>query len=290
MLSHDTPTPAALASREAAEDADVLSPTEQRELDRHEACLSRCVADAGAALRAIRDGKLYREQYASFGDYLSEKWGVTLKRAYQQIAAVAVIENIAGDSAKADFSTSVDKLAPPQPPVALPTNEAQTRPLSPLEPAEQREAWREAVASAPKDAAGQAKVTGPAVKKAAERVQARRKPPASTKPAAAPKEEAGAPTEPLEPWAEFVGDVGGVLTTLRSASRRLRDLLDFHPETRKPRAPFAYFMTQIGTASAIDQVVRDLEKNLPAATSKKPPGFITVGQSKDAERFHKSKR
>jgi hypothetical protein len=87
--------------------------------------------EVGKALLAIRDGKLYRADYATFEEYCQHRWSVSRPYAYQLMDASMVVENV---SAIADI---------------VPTNEAQARPLTRLQPEEQRHAWREVVDTAP---------------------------------------------------------------------------------------------------------------------------------------------
>ncbi len=49
---------------------------------------------AGLALMAIRDKRLYREQYATFETYCRERWGMGRNYVNKQIAAAGVIENV----------------------------------------------------------------------------------------------------------------------------------------------------------------------------------------------------
>jgi phage N-6-adenine-methyltransferase len=85
----------------------------------------------GNALLEIRDGRLYRQAHATFEDYCRERWGMHRSRAYQLIEAAETVSNL---------STIVD---------IVPATESQARPLTVLEPAQQREAWQRAVETAP---------------------------------------------------------------------------------------------------------------------------------------------
>lgn len=69
------------------------------------------------ALKAIRDGGLYREQFKTFEKYVAERWGMARQRAYQLIDAAEV---------KTDLSTMVDTV----PRIEEITNERQMRELS----------------------------------------------------------------------------------------------------------------------------------------------------------------
>ncbi len=88
----------------------------------------------GGALKRIRDGLLYRNTHATFEAYVQEQFHLKRQRAYRLIEAAEIVDNLSpfGD--------------------ILPGNEGQARPLTRLEPEQQRDAWQQAVADAPKDA------------------------------------------------------------------------------------------------------------------------------------------
>lgn len=48
----------------------------------------------GRNLRAVRDGELYKPQFSTFDEYVSERWGFTSNYARRLVAAAKVIENI----------------------------------------------------------------------------------------------------------------------------------------------------------------------------------------------------
>ena len=80
------------------------------------------------ALAAIRDGKLYKADHATFEDYCKVRWGMTPQHAGYAISTAEVAMRIEETS-----STG-------------PANAHQARPLAKLPPAEQAEAWEEVVA------------------------------------------------------------------------------------------------------------------------------------------------
>lgn len=127
-----------------------MTATELSALSTHEEVIERGLKtfqEVGAALLAIRDGRLYREQYGTFEEYCQQRWQLKQSRAYQLMDAAKALENLAS-------STIVE----------LPSNESQARPLTRLEPGMQRQVWQEAVETAPNG-----KVTGAHVAKVAER-------------------------------------------------------------------------------------------------------------------------
>ena len=80
----------------------------------------------------IRDRRLYRDAkgYKTFEEYCRVEWDFSGNYARRLIASSDVIKNV---------------------PIGTksPTTESQTRPLTQLEPAQQTEAWQEAVDTAP---------------------------------------------------------------------------------------------------------------------------------------------
>jgi len=110
-----------------------LSASEQRALQRAEVTIAKGMKSfvaVGLALKAIRDRRLYREQYGTFEEYCARRWELSRPRGYELCAAAEVVEDL---SAIADIRL-------------LPENEAQTRPLTRLkDPAQWRRAWDMAV-------------------------------------------------------------------------------------------------------------------------------------------------
>jgi hypothetical protein len=92
--------------------------------------------EVGTALLAIRDGRLYRQGHETFETYYKERWGFQKAYAYRLIEAAQTADRVSpiGD--------------------IRPTNEAQVRPLTRLEPEQQKEAWERAVETAPEEGDG----------------------------------------------------------------------------------------------------------------------------------------
>ena len=138
--------------------AHTISEMETHRLAKCEAVVERHLAsfiEVGSALLEIRNGRLYRSEYETFEAYCKERWGMSRPRAYQLVAATEAVGNL---------STIVDK----------PTSEAQARPLTRLEtPDLQREAWQEAVDTAP------GRITAAHVERTVRQVEARYQPEAS---------------------------------------------------------------------------------------------------------------
>jgi phage N-6-adenine-methyltransferase len=86
--------------------------------------------DVGEALAEIRDQRLYRDNYNTFERYCQDRWGLSRTHIDRTISAAEVVRNLAPIGVK-------------------PRNESQARPLTSLKPKEQRQAWQEAVKTAP---------------------------------------------------------------------------------------------------------------------------------------------
>jgi hypothetical protein len=79
--------------------------------------------EVGNALLEVRDSKLYRQTHVTFEEYCAERCGISYRRAKQLMDAAQVVKNVNNCS---DFP---------------PTHESQVRPLTRLEPQQQREVW-----------------------------------------------------------------------------------------------------------------------------------------------------
>lgn len=111
----------------------VLSRQEQQELAALESTIQRNLSsfyEMGIALMTIRDKRLYRDGFDTFEHYCREKWQFARAQAYRLIDSAKVIENL---------SPIGDK----------PATESQVRPLTKLEPEQQKEVWEKAVQTAP---------------------------------------------------------------------------------------------------------------------------------------------
>ena len=117
-----------------------------------EATIERSANEVGKALLEIRDQKLYKKVagFSTFEQYCRERWQMAKSRAYQLIDAAKSIENV---STIVDVSTQ---------------SESVIRPLTRLEPEQQREAWALATQDDPEP-------TAAVVAQAVEEVQERRR-------------------------------------------------------------------------------------------------------------------
>jgi hypothetical protein len=116
-----------------------LTIEEKADLENLEGAIKRELGSfivVGMALEEIRAKGLYREGYKTFRDYCNQKWDMNGRYADRLIAGSQVAENLG-----------------PRDPTMTPCEiqpmfEKQVRPLTVLEPNEQRDVWEEAVRSA----------------------------------------------------------------------------------------------------------------------------------------------
>jgi phage N-6-adenine-methyltransferase len=107
-------------------DVPALCEAEQHAFQQHEATIERGMRtyyEVGSALLQIREAKLYRASYNTFEEYVSQRWGMERSKAYRDISAAQVAQNLL--------------------PIGnIPSSESQTRLIARLEPEEQREVWQ----------------------------------------------------------------------------------------------------------------------------------------------------
>lgn len=116
---------------------DELSFEDERDRLKLEREVERAFYRAGCALRELRDRRLYRSTHKTFKEYCQDRFGFTRRRSDYLIGAAEVVDNLSGEPKQ--------KREPLV--LILPTSERQCRPLTKLEPEQQREIWREAVKS-----------------------------------------------------------------------------------------------------------------------------------------------
>lgn len=116
-------------------EAVALTRADAKSLASHEKVIERGLAtfcEVGAALMAIRDSRLYAEQYPSFAAYCKSRWGFSRQHAYRLIESAEIKEQV---------SPMGDTVA----------NERQLRPLAAVPAEERAEVWQQAVETAPRD-------------------------------------------------------------------------------------------------------------------------------------------
>jgi hypothetical protein len=89
--------------------------------------------EVGRALMEIRDKGLYKDVlgFDTFEAYCKERWDMSKRHAYRLMDSFKVIDTVKSDQ------------------LVTPQTESQARPLARLEPDQQREAWKQAVETAP---------------------------------------------------------------------------------------------------------------------------------------------
>jgi hypothetical protein len=108
-----------------------LTPDEEVERLRLERLVERSFYTAGKALQRLRDLRLYRSTHRSFDAYVKERFGYGKNNANMKILASSVVDELE------KMTTNGGQI--------LPTSERQVRPLTVLEPEQQRAAWEQAV-------------------------------------------------------------------------------------------------------------------------------------------------
>ena len=135
-MSHSLATrpesqPAAIIPNAAQPDSAALSTTEAKDLRKLESVIERGLKtflEVGTALWQIKDEKLYRRDYRTFGEYCQDRWGFAKVYAHYLIQAVQVTNNLKVHNCE-----------------QLPATESQTRPLAQLPVAQQANAWQDVV-------------------------------------------------------------------------------------------------------------------------------------------------
>lgn len=130
-------------------EAKLLTENESKDFRRYEEILQRGLAtffEVGESLTAIRDGRLYREQYKSFEAYCQERWKIGRSYACRVIGAaqrVKLLSNADG--------------------IPKPENECQVRPFLKLAPEDFPQAWKCVV-----DIAKEGRITASVIQKVLE--------------------------------------------------------------------------------------------------------------------------
>lgn len=139
--------------------------TEQELAERHrlELKVERAFTEAGFALRELRDQRLYRSTHRTFEEYCRERFAFQRAHAYRLMECAAVVDNLSPNgrqNEEIEVETTDRQI--------LPTSERQVRPLTILNPDEQREVWQQAV-----EQAGGKVPSGRVVKDIVERLKAK---------------------------------------------------------------------------------------------------------------------
>lgn len=113
-----------------------LTPEEEALRQRLELKVERAFYEAGAGLRELRDRRLYRSTHKTFEQYCRERFGFERRHPYRLIEAANVMDNLCPNRTQEVPSIRTQ---------ILPTKLEQVRPLTSLEPMEQRQVWQQAV-------------------------------------------------------------------------------------------------------------------------------------------------
>ncbi len=111
-------------------DAEELTEDEERLRTHLERKVERAFYEAGKALQQLRDRKLYRSTHGTFEEYCRDRFSYNRSRSYQLIDAAVVVDVLQECPQIVDI---------------FPTKEGQVRPLTQLEPDQQRQVWQQAV-------------------------------------------------------------------------------------------------------------------------------------------------
>lgn len=107
-----------------------LTVDEERERHQLELRVERGFREAVAALRSLRDKRLYRSTHKTFEEYCQGRFGYNRSRSYQLLDAAIVVDNLKKCPQFVDI---------------LPTNESQCRWLTGFEPEQQQMIWGDLV-------------------------------------------------------------------------------------------------------------------------------------------------
>ncbi len=149
-----------------------LTPEEESERLFLERKVERAFYEAGRALRELRDRRLYRSTHKSFEEYCRERFGFGRHAANYLISGAAVVENLVTNGyqnqSEEMLTNGTQTEMVTNSAQILPTSERQVRPLTKLEPEQQREAWAKAV-----ETSGGKVPSGRIVKDIVQRIQER---------------------------------------------------------------------------------------------------------------------
>ncbi len=122
-----------------------LSPEEEKERLFLERKVERAFYEAGRALKELRDKRLYRNTHNTFEEDCRSRFDYSRRKMDYLIAGSQVFDNLemrTNGSQNWELETRTNGSQ------ILPTTERQVRPLTSLEPEQQREAWNEAITEA----------------------------------------------------------------------------------------------------------------------------------------------
>ena len=145
----DTRNESTSLTRQGKEPSESLTLEEQSDLKRYRDVIDKGLqtfSEVGNALRAIKDGRLYRATHKTFEAFCREEFGMSRAHACRQIDASVVVTRLTESTKSAPIGDAADNPATP----VFPANEGQVRPLVSLPEDKQVEAWVETVEAAEK--------------------------------------------------------------------------------------------------------------------------------------------
>ncbi|MCA2661179.1 MAG: hypothetical protein IM498_00685 [Microcystis sp. M064S2] len=146
---------------------DDLTPEEERQRLFWERKVERAFYEAGTALKELRDRRLYRSTHKTFEEYCRDRFGYSRRKMDYLISGSEVFENLQTRTNDSQSDRDETRTIGSQ---ILPISERQVRPLTQLEPDQQREVWQQAV-----EAAGGKVPSGRIVKDIVQRIRERTK-------------------------------------------------------------------------------------------------------------------
>ncbi len=158
---------------------DDLTPEEERQRLFWERKVERAFYEAGTALKELRDRRLYRSTHKTFEEYCRDRFGYSRRKMDYLISGSEVFENLQtrtiGSQSDRDETRTIGSQSDRDETRTigsqiLPISERQVRPLTQLEPDQQREVWQQAV-----EAAGGKVPSGRIVKDIVQRIRERTK-------------------------------------------------------------------------------------------------------------------
>ncbi|NDJ25923.1 hypothetical protein GS682_30925 [Nostoc sp. B(2019)] len=170
----DSENPASATITVKAVEVEELTQEEQSDRLHLERQVEKAFYLAGKALMELRDRKLYRTTHKTFEEYCRERFGFERRYPYRLMESTVVVDNLMEMCPNRTQNDLVVDISAPDfsEGQVLPINEYQLRPLIPLEPEVQREAWQQAV-----EAAGGKVPSGRIVKDVVQRIIERTKVP-----------------------------------------------------------------------------------------------------------------
>lgn len=154
----------------------------KRSLKSHEEIIEsgiRSFLDVGRSLLAIRDERLYKDDYDSFEAYCQGRWKFTRQRAHMYIESTVAVDDLSTivdkkieESSGNSESRKLKNQIPIPVQIPPPINESQARAIAEAAPDAntRRHIWQAVAINAPKDKAGNPKITASLVKKVAAKI------------------------------------------------------------------------------------------------------------------------